>query len=547
MSFRFRWLISILFVSLVLVGCADVPGAEASGSSESAQTDTTAAKTAVQDLKNATDKKDEVDARLGRVVGRVGGLLTATQQANVVKAFNGLPDVVTIEQNYRTKADALAAELDKVAADPEAIATFKPRRLLDGYALIAKTPAATSAVTFGNAVLAKRITLAGVSDDEVMEQVLGPAIAFAYMHALISSGSTERASQQMIAYFSAAVGQARKIAGWFQKYNALTESDILAETCGISSKAANESLRTIAGIISIWKLGDDALAGDPYKLLQDFFTSAPNAVSGVAQGVAMFRRFVMGVEKTPIADAVIKWSGKIATVIGIVTNGLALLHDAGKWNDSMDAKLRVISDVLSIGACILVLVATGPVGPIVATIAVGLSFFADWLEGQRLQAQEAADVKACLPAAALGATLTQTILDSEPALLKVLTNDVKLGPSDMQWLLTKDPLVASVDAGMPLQFIGMRIAQKIFDLDAKETGELLHAALGDVTNPDDAAMQLDAFFRAWDFGYVRGDMTRDEAMSWMKNDAVMPGLDANRAALLTAAMTGAEAYLATVP
>lgn len=545
MSRRLRWLVSLLFLTLVLVGCADA-GVEPVASNAGAATDTTAARTAVSDLEDAIEKKEEVDTRLGRAVGRAGGILTAKQQADFVRAFNDLPDVTQIEQNYQAKSRNLATELDKVKVDPEAIRTYGARKLLDAYAKVARTPQAIVAMKFGTDVLSRRVVLQGVEDEEILEKVLGPALAGGYLAALFETGSVEQATNQTIGILETGTGTALQIAGWLQKYNAFHDTDVLARSLNISSDATLKGLRTIAGLIAIWKLGDDLARGQAEQLLQDFLTSAPSAVTGIASATALFRRVVMGIEKTPLADAVVKWSGKIAVGIGIITNGLALWHDAGKWNDSLDDKVRVVGDVLAIGASILVLVGAGPVGPILATVAIGLSFFADWLEDRRLARQEQADIAACLPQTGLDAKLVKTILDAEPALLRVLVEDVKLGPADVQWLLTVAPQAASLQDAPPLRFLGIRITQKIFELDSKETAELLHAALGAERREAEGAVQMDAFFRALDFGGIRGDMTRAEALDWFDNYAVIPTMTEPRLSLVTAAVKGARGYLANV-
>ncbi|MFO0742283.1 MAG: hypothetical protein U0270_40795 [Labilithrix sp.] len=545
MSRRLRWLVSLLFLALALVGCADA-GVEQVASNAGAATDTTAARTAVSDLEDAIEKKEEVDTRLGRAVGRAGGILTAKQQADFVRAFNELPDVTQIEQNYQAKAQNLATELDKVKVDPEAVRTYGARKLLDAYAKVARTPQAIVAMKFGTDVLSRRVVLQGVKDDEILEKVLGPALAGGYLAALFETGSVEQATNQTIGVLETGTGTALQIASWLQKYNAFHDTDVLARSLNISSDATLQGLRTIAGLIAIWKLGDDIARGQAEQLLQDFLASTPTAVTGIASATALFRRVVMGIEKTPLADSVVKWSGKIAVGIGIITNGLALWHDAGKWNDSLDDKVRVVGDVLAIGASILVLVGAGPVGPILATVAIGLSFFADWLEDRRLARQEQADIAACLPKTGLDAKLVKTILDAEPALLRVLVEDVKLGPADVQWLLTVAPQAASLEDAPPLRFLGIRITQKIFDLDSKETAELLHAARGAERREAEGAVQLDAFFRALDFGGIRGDMTRAEALDWFDNYAVIPSMTEPRLSLVTAAVKGARGYLANV-
>lgn len=544
MLVRLRWLV-VLCLTVLLVGCADAAAPDV-GSSAAGATDTTAARTAATDLSDATEKKEAVDVRLGRAIGRAGGLLTAQQQADFVRAFNELPDVQTIERNYRQKARNLATELDRVKADPEAITTYGARNLLDGYAALAKTPEALAALKLAVDVLSRRVVLPGVKDVEVIEKVLAPSLPGGYLQHLIETGSEEEAKTRTVEILETGADIAVRVAGWLRSYDAFNDGDVLARTFGITNDATLGSLRTIAGVIAIWKLGDDIARGRADQLVQDFFASAPTAVTGVAAATALFRRVVMGIEETPLATSVIKWSGKIVVGVGAVTSALALWHDSGKWDESLDGKVRVMSDVLAIGASILVLAGTGPVGPIVATVAVGLSFFADWLEGRRLAAEEQADVAACLPKTGLGPMLVMTILASEPALLRELVEEVKLGPSDLQWLLTVDPSVATADAGPPVQALGILIAQKVFDLDPAETAALLRAALGMETRPKESEIRLDAFLRALSFGGLRGDMTRAEALDWFQNDAVSSGMQEPRRSLAFAAMNGARTYLASV-
>lgn len=543
---KFRWLVSVLAIAVCIfgVGCASVPGEDV-GSNAGAATDTTAAKNAVSDLADSTTKKDEVDDRLGRAIGRVGSYLTAKQQADFARAFNALPDVQKIETDYRAKAKTLATELDKLESDPEAIATYGAKNLIAAYAAVAKTPEARSSLQFGTDVLAKRIVIDGVGSEEITDQIIAPSLACAYLNELVETGTVEGATKKTIGILETGTNVTMNIAGWLQRYNAFHETDVLAKSLGVTSDASVGALRTIAGLIAIWKLGDDIAEADASKLVQDFLAAAPTAVTGIASATALFRHAVMGIAETPMASVVIKWTGRIATGLGFITTGLALYHDAGKWNDSLDDKVRVMSDILAIGASILVLAGTGPIGPAVATVAMGLSFFADWLQSRRLAAQEQADVEACLPKAGMDAALAKTMLASDASLLKVLRTDVKLDAADLQWLLTVDPQVASTDAGMPLRFIGIRVTQKVFDLDSKETSELLHAALGEA-HAEEGATQMDAFLRALDFNGIRGDMSREEALAWFDDGAVSEMLREPRKSLTATAAANARAYLANV-
>jgi hypothetical protein len=516
-------------------------------SNAGAATDTTPAKTALTDLADATDKKEAVDARLGRALGHAGSFLTSKQQADFARAFSELPDVKAAQQGYRAKSQNLAVQLDKIKGDPEAIATYGAENLVAGYEIVAKTPDALSALVFGTDVLSKRVAIPGISDSEIEDRIIAPSLAGAYLSQLLESGNVEDATQRTIGILEKGTNVALTIAGWLQKYNAFRETDVLAKSLGITSETTISAVRTIAGIIAIWRLGDDLVEGEATQLVQDFFIATPTAAAAVASATALFRHVVLGIDNTPLATEVVRWSGRLATGVGIVMNALALWNDAGKWNESADAKVRVLSDVLAIGAGILVLAGAGPVGPVVATVALGLTFFANWLEDRRLAAQERADLMACLPKAGLDDALVKSFLASEPALVKDLVENVKLAPDDLQWLMTVDPTVARVDAGPPpLQFIGIRIMQKIFDLDPKETAALLHAALGSETRAEEGAIEIDAFFRSLTFSGLRGDMTRDEALQWLDTYAVSPSMPEPRKSLLASAVAGARGYLANV-
>jgi hypothetical protein len=543
LSSLLRLLAGLLLVTLI--GCAQVPG-EATGSNAGASTDTTGVKTAISDLQTATDKKADTDARLGRALAAVGGVLTAKQQSAFVQAFNAQPDVAQVYGDYHTMATQLATELAKVTADAELTKTYGPTKVLAGYALLAKTTEGAAALQFGTDVLGGRIVLDGVTSDQITEQVMGPALAAAFLQNLIKEGKVPSAMTETINVLKSGNNWCMTIVGWLQRFNTFKDTDFSA----ITSTTTIESLRTIGGIIAIWQLGDDVFEGDPQKTITDFLNTGPAAVSGVTQGIAMYSRYIVGAQATPIADSVMMYAGKIATGIGIVMNALALLHDAGKWNDGLDAKMRVLSDVISIGACVAVLVSTGPVGPALALVAVGVSFFADWLQNRRLEAQEQKDLAACLPTTDLPAALVKTILASDPSIMKEMAEDAKLAPEDSQWMMTVDPNIANANSdGPPLQFVGLQVIEQIFKLDPQHTGEFLHASLGDdaTTITTDSALKLDVLLHTLDAGEIRGDMTRDQVLDWFTTNGVVPLLSGRRAEVATPTLTAAHDYLASQP
>lgn len=539
---RLRILIGLI-VTLMLVGCAET-ASETTDSSAGAAT-TLAPKTAVSDLQKASDAKDAVDARLGNALGRVGPTITAPQSQAFAKAFNELPDVAAAQAAYQTHARILADSLDAVAADPAQIKSYGAKNLVAAYAILAKTPAADSAFRFAMNALAKKVALDGIADGDVVEQVLGPSLAPSFLARLLQTGNVADATSETLVVLNNGTAIGLTIAGWLHDYSAFHKVDVMDDLVGVSSTSTLASVRAIAGIIAIWTVGDDLYKGDPAQALTDFLNSGGNAVAGLAAATSLFRSIVVGVDSTPLADAVIKWSGKIATGVGVVMSAIALWNDAGKWNDSADAKVRVAADVLALAASILCLVATGPVGPILATVSLGLTFFADWLENRRIAAQELADIKACFPAIGLDATLTQSIILADPSLVNTLSHDVGLAADQIQWILSVDPNALNSETAMGISFVGLEIAAKVFHLDAPKTGAMLKAAVGDETDPAVAAYKLDTFFRALDFGPGwNGDQSSADALTWLANEENDPMVSADQAAAHRAAFTGAHDYIA---
>ncbi|MBX3234003.1 MAG: hypothetical protein KIT84_34515 [Labilithrix sp.] len=541
---RFRLLLGAFFVTLTLVGCADT-AAEEAGATSAAATDPTAAREAVGALERATEKKDETDARLSRALGRVGAMLTAEEQSAFTRAFNGLPDVVAIEGDYHAKARELATQLDAIAADPMATEQLGPRRLYEGYVLVAKTPEARSALVFAASALSKRLVLRGVSDEDVVDHVLAPALPSGFLRALLERGTKDAAVAETASVLEQGGDACRKIAGWLRRYEALDGNDMLGQSAGISTATTIQSLRTIAGLIAIWEIGSDLVAGDVNAALQELLDSGTHAVTGVAEGISLFRRLVLGVESSPLAEKIVKWSGKVAQGIAVVMNAIKLWNDAGKWHDSLNAKVRVVGDVVALGASILVLAGAGPIGPILATVALGIHWFADWLEDRRLAEQERADLAACLPAAGIDAALTGSMIDASPVLARTLARDVKLAPTDIRWILGVDPASMSEHSYTAIRFIGVQVAQIVFDLDATETIGMLKAAVGDEADPRKAEYKLGAFLRGIEYGPgFWGDLTRAQGLEWLRQEGLSEYVPDDDQTLRKAAFDGAIAYLA---
>ena len=378
---------------------------------------------AVSDLEAASDAKDATDTRLGNALGSVGGLLTPPESAAFAKAFNALPDVVHVHDDYQTKSQTLADALGQVAADPAQIESYGAKNLLAGYALLAKTPAGKPAALAvrHRQVLAHRIVLPGVARRRtvLMDQVLGPSLAGAYLQNLLETGTVPDATSATVAVLAKGTSVTLNIAGWLQRYNAFQQVDVIDNAIGVSSQSTGRRPPHDRGHHRDLDYRRRSLPRRRHKRPSPRSSnSGGNAVNGIAAATsalpAAFAWRHRQRRRSP--TRVIKWAGKIATGVGLVMNAINLWNDAGHWNDSAAAKVQVAADVIALSASIAVLVSTGPVGPILATVSLGLGFFVAWLDERTAAEQEIADVKSCLPPAGLDPALVQTIANADPAM-----------------------------------------------------------------------------------------------------------------------------------
>ncbi|MBX3204999.1 MAG: hypothetical protein KF764_08010 [Labilithrix sp.] len=553
----------LVVLALACVGCAD-EAFEDSASSRSASSEGPVAKQAADKLKAAVEKKDATDVRLGRALARVSPMITVEQNRAFVNAFQALPDVRAVSVDYHARASALDAELRRIlASDSERAAVtdgltlagtdyivYGPDDLFDGYALLAQSPSASGALSFAARLLAGDPKLAAIraSDKEIVERILIPALPGAYFEKLLTSGSTTQATSLTKQILSTGGSKLRSVARWLDTHDKLTGNDITADTIDVSGRSVGEALRGVAAVMAIWELGGDLARGDVDALIQGFVKGGPQAVGGLASATSLFRRVLLGIDETPLADKIVKYSGNLAKGISFVSTIFSLIDNAGQWNESVAAKVRVAGDLVALGASVLALLSVGgPAGPILATVAVGIHLLADWLESRAIAAQERSDLVACLPSTNVGTVLVDRMLGSHPALVRILTETVKLSPTDLQWFMTVYPEAVAKDSYTPLQYIGVQVTQKLFDLDGGETRGMLAAVVGAESDAQKKTQMLDMFLRGIEYGQGwNGDITKAQALAWLDREATSEtsGRPAERA-LRQAAFKNARAHLAT--
>lgn len=559
-------LFAVLF-AVFAIGCSADTLEEEKRSTHAATT--SAAKDAATALEQAVQKKEATDQRLGRLIARVGPMMTAEQHRQFVKAFQALPDVAATSADYHARAIALDTELTRILSNDTELAkvmagitertpvgrgavarlVYGPQDVFNDYAMLAETPYATGALKFSIRLLTKDARLARIhaSNEDIVNKILLPALPGTFLENLLRSGSTREAKHAVAEILKLGGEQCSVAADWIEQYNDLTGSDVTADTVLVSGASVGEGLRTIAGIIAIWDLGANLARGDVDAAIQSFVDGGPTAITGVASAASLFRRVILGVEETPLADKVIAASGRIATGIGVIVSVFTLAEHLGKWNDGLDQKVRVASDVVAIAAGVLCLVSTGPVGPILAVAAMSLSFVADWLQGRAIEEQERADLTACLPKTGIPANVIATMMDANPDMVRILAQDVKLAPEQLQWLITVDDWAVSAKGpALPLRYIGLQVAQNIFSLDSAEVQAMLTAAIGNETRPEVVRYMVDAVLRGMEFDFAwNGDLSKAEALAWFDAQVNSDFVDGDVKPYWQKAYRGARGYLAT--
>jgi len=563
-------LLRLLFPLLVLLaiacaGCAD-EGFEDADSSSAAATDLPAAKVATDQLKEAVEKKDATDVRLGRALARVSPMITTEQNRAFVNAFQALPDVHEAAAGYHKSAATLDAELRRILASSSeraavmsglkrpvpgraAVTVYGPKDVFESYALLAQSPSASGALTFAMRLLADDPALAAIkaTDQEVIDRILIPALPGTYLEKLLATGSNEKATDLTKEILSKGGAKVRSVAGWLDKHDKLTGNDLTADTINISGRSVGQALRGVAALMAIWELGGDVARGDLDAAIQSFVKGGPQAISGLADATSLLRRVLLGIDETPLAAQIVKYSGHLAKGISFVSNVFTLIQDAGQWNESVAAKVRVAGDLVALGASVLVLLSVGgPAGPILATVAVGIHLLADWMDGRAIEEQERRDLAACLPVTGLDRVMVQRMIDAHPAQVRILSETVKLSPAALQWFRGVYPGAVDKNPYTPLQYIGVQVAQKIFDLDGTETKSMLAAVAGSEKDAQRVTLMMDPFLRGIEFNQSwNGELTKPQALAWLDSEGASTTSRPEERELRRTAFRNARAHLAT--
>ena len=506
-------------------GCAVPEAPEARGEGTSSVAAKAAVAESYERLLSAEKAKEETDERLGRALGRVAPMLTSDQQKGFVRAFQALPDVKGALADYHTSAAALDQELTRLLGDDElrdellgGAYGLSGKKVFDAYVHLAASPSPGGALAFAARKLVHDPALSRIaaSDADVIEKVLIPALPGTFLEQLLLTGSKDKAISAVTTFLAGAGGKCKTVTAWLETYEVLTGLHN-ADGVLVGGKSVGRALNAIAGLMVIWDLGGELARGDVDAALATFQKGGTTAIGGVADATALLRRFVIGASSKigPLADGIVRWLPRIGGGLGLVASLFSLADDMKKTGAG--AGVRVGADLVAIAGACMALAGVGPALP-VALLAVGLHLFADWLDAQQKDEQLRRDVADCLPKSGVSAGILDAMIHAEPGLVKSLSEDIELGPTHIQWLVSVDPHALSYEGHgewSSFGYAGLDATQIIFSLDPNETSSLLRAVAGSGADAGARIEELLLTFQGQGWGAM---LSKSEALAWLDRD-----------------------------
>jgi hypothetical protein len=533
-----RWAgaLSIVAMAAFASGCA----ADAAPEDAAASALSGSAGQAVDDLHAAMDHRDEDNASLMRQLAQVQYALTDAQQRAYVKAFFALPEVAANGASLERAAASLNGELLAIMNDPQKLAEVlhtvtayrAPRPvwtdsgLYDAFKLLTQTRYAATSLRFAAHLLGDDPAYTGVrhSHEDVIRDLVAPSLPTAFASMLVSTGSSRSALTQLESILDLAHGKCEMVAKWIESYRTFTGAyDTNPDLVKIENTSVGKSLKALGAVLAIWEVGDGVSAlvrGNADDALQHFVKGGPDSVASLAEGVASLRRIFQGAEKTEIAESVVKIAGKVSGALTVVAGIIDTVGDLRKWNASDDAKVRVLGDLVGIGAGLVTLAGLSAGGWVLGVAALGITLVADFLRDQRLASQDRDQKGRVMPAVFwYDAGLARTIARANSDVLQTLHDELRMFAPDIQQMarVYPDGLTGERFPFMATQWVGLEVTQWIFGLPGSEVAKLMTVVAGTGGSEAERSYRVNFFIRylagAWDYDST---LSVNDALAWLK-------------------------------
>jgi hypothetical protein len=511
---------------------------------------------------------DEIGAEglLYRELLQIGPALTTEQKAAFAKAFWEQPDHQQVMTDYFAAAKGLEAELASLLETKQASVidnllgasmkqqagienkAFVHRRdvVFDAAVALAATPTPYVALRIGGLILAsdhfeetdpfrKFVALRRNEVDDFDKKVREKLVVTPLLPAAVQLAVEKGTSEGVMTGLRDAVENIRRGYASFQgaygmvKGGALTplldalDAVIRDQTggalAGVSPKAMISGTKVenldkvangVATFLAVWDTGSAAADGD----LKKFVTSAPAAISGVAQLTITIRRITLGAARaeTPFLKAASTYAGKFAAGVGVITSAIALADSLDDNDGTLADKLDILGDAASLGAAIAALAGASVAAPVLAAVALGAHYIAGILAAHALEKEMQADIKDALgkvsfPLSNSSTDIRSILLVADPQRLAELSGEVKLDPTQIQKLiLLCPPLVSSVLAPRQLGFVGMGRFREEFGMNGAQMFSLFEAVRATGGKPGSSALRVFQLALSFDNALLGGGL-----------------------------------------
>jgi hypothetical protein len=465
--------VAALTLSLV-TGCSEASSDEASAVDEAELMGADAqaflkAKNELEDVKRALHEVDDDDARLARVLGKIGPAFETAERAQYVAAFYKMPGVAKDYATLNRQATKAAMAIEKVMANKalrekilkgsyDGVVATKDD-IYDVYKTLARTTASASACAFGSAILDGAPELAALKgkQSKVEEEIVVPACTRTFAKA-VANGKDIDISLKELASTGGSVKSAIAAVQKARASNAIAESAPKGTPQRLF--AALQAAATLASI------GKDASQGHYADAIRKMALGSPQLITGTRDAVSVYRVVVHGGEALKDVSG---FTGRLSGGLLVLTSAMAIREDLEDLDDTSD-KVKLAGDCIAAAGGMFLLAGASTVGAPIVALSSAVLLTSRFLKARELDQAEKRDRSAILPTIGLHPRVLAVLLSPNNAAISRLSS-AGLSAAQLQKLMREHSVLLEGASSIDFRFVG-------YDSVAKSLGWSGDAAMG---------------------------------------------------------------------
>jgi hypothetical protein len=401
----------------------------------------------LKDVDRVLKVADEDTLGLYRVLGKIGPMLTPSQQAAYAEAYYRRPAMMANLAATHTQAAEAARAVDRLVANKPLFSKIMSGSyvgivatktdLYDAYKTLARTGSNASACAFGGAILDGAPGYESLAErrPDVEADIVVPACTGVFVAAL-ARGKEPLLALDELRDFGANIGS-------------IANGAKTAVEPGVF-KAFGEYSRLFSALSTAAKIaraGYDIAGGRYQKGLTELTVDSPQIVLGVRDAISAYRVVVRG---DSALKSVSVATGRLAGGFSVLTSAYAIAQDLQDIDDTSD-KARLAADCISLSGSLLIVLGAATVGAPVLALGTSVLFASKFLKTRELSAAEQRDREELLPQLGLGLNTLQTLLSPNTKAIASLAS-FGLSATQLQALAEKIPTLLSSKTNVQLSF-----------------------------------------------------------------------------------------------